>query len=110
MTLPEDEPTANIASTQMEGEVVAAEHLEHIKDTWLGTTIENITPLIATDHDLVWEGFNREGEREEVHLPVEHGLDKKKKVIIGATAAVTLAGLGIAVLMRGRFSPKSRKQ
>ena len=106
MSLPEEYPTDPLA-----GEHFGEEHLVQIRETWLDTTIKNIEPLIPSTTEYVeFEPHNSDKEgMEVVQLPVKHGMDKKKKVIISATAAATLAGFGIAVLMRGRFSPKDRK-
>ena len=97
----------------MEGEQIDEDHLAQIRDSWLGNTIENIEPLLAsTTEHLEFEPDNRDKHHLEgldtIQLPVEHGMDKNTKVIITAAAAASLAGLGIAVLMRGRFSPKAR--
>ena len=102
------------ASMNMEGEHMGTEHIEQIKDGWLSYTIENVEPLLASDTEfLVFEPHNSDKPNidETVQLPVEHhhGLEKKTKVILSAAAVTTLTGFGIAVLMRGRFSPKARK-
>ena len=99
---------SNPEQHELGGEHLADDHLAQIRDGWLDNTIENLTPLISSDTThLEFEPHNSDKPGMEiVQLPVEHGMDRKKKVIITAAAAATLAGFGIAVLMRGRFAPK----
>jgi hypothetical protein len=94
---------------EMEGEHLAIDHIGRFDEAWRDE-IDNVTPLIPRDHDLQFEGWDRNQERIEVLLPVEHGMDRKKKVIITAAAAATLTALGVGLIMRGRFSPKARKK
>lgn len=118
MTIPELDPVFPMESepNHIEGEHLSEDHMVQIRDTWLETTIDNITPLVPSSTEFMeFEPHNSDkansGEEEMpvVRLPVEHGMDKKKKIIITAAAAATLASFGIAVLMRGRFSPKARR-
>jgi hypothetical protein len=97
------------SSEGMGGEYLSEEHVGPFDEAWRDE-VTNVTPLIPRDHDLQFEGWDRNQERIEVLLPVEHGMDRKKKVIITAAAATTLTALGVGLIMRGRFSPKARKK
>ena len=106
----EENTFTNSRPPYLQGEHIAEHHLIQIRETWLDTTIQNIEPLIASTSEFVeFEPHSSDKEGlAVVILPVEHGLNKKTKIILSAAAATTLAGFGIAVLMRGRFSPKAK--
>lgn len=117
MSTPEGESNiypirSEIDLSSISGEYMDEAHLSHIRETWLNTTIDSIQNLVPSTTEYVeFEPHNSDKEGlEVVQLPVEHGMDRKKKIIISAAAAATLAGFGIAVLMRGRFSPKAHKE
>lgn len=87
--------------------------LEEFREPW-HPEIDRQLPLLASGHDLAWEGQDENGDRKTIVMRVTEYMDKHGNTVkaveyaAGVAAVLFFSSLGVRRYKNGHLGPKTR--